>query len=139
MARRRIPSSSFTFHNVPDLPVTLKLNALYHSEKFVATTFKGADDKLAAAMSRLKDLSDSEQRQVAASAFSTARKTLNVVQGTANAVERSETTVENLAASISGTVSLNSRHLSPCSNSENSHLTRGQTTRVLKGAKRIVD
>ena len=56
-------------------------------------------------MTRLKDLSDSEQRQVAASAFSTTRETLDVVQGTANAVERSGTAVENLAASISGIVS----------------------------------
>ena len=71
----------------------------------MATTFKGADDKLAAAMGHLKDLSDSEQRQVTASTFSTTRRTLDVVEGNADAVERSEKMIGNLASSISGILS----------------------------------
>lgn len=73
-------------------------------------TFLGSNEKVAAAMGRLKALIDTEEKLVIALAYSTAQRTDKTVERTdktvgrtEKTVERSEKTLDVMAASMSGT------------------------------------
>lgn len=91
--------------------LTTLLEILARSEKlirqgrikqYLLVTFLGNNEKVAAAMSRLKELMDTEEKLVVSLTYSTTQRMDKTVERTERAVERNEQTLDGIVGSLNG-------------------------------------
>lgn len=73
-------------------------------EQYLLVTFLGSNEKVAAAMGRLKALTDTEEKLVISLTYSTTQRTDKTVERTEGTVERTEKTIEGMVSSMSGKI-----------------------------------